>query len=176
MARRYSARRYAEAVFEIATAKKQPDEWQAFLDRMAGLSKDASIAAFMESPDIAFRDKANVIKGALGITGPFMENFLHLLIAKGRFGKVSEIAGEYRRLLDEQRNIERAKVVTAVPLSEDESNNVALRLGEILGKKVITRNEVAPGLIGGMVVRVAGKLLDGSTRGRLESLKAEIAR
>ena len=176
MARRYSARRYAEAVFEIALAEKQPDEWQAVLDRMAGLSRDASIAAFMESPDIASAKKAKVINEALGITDPVIQNFLHLLIIKRRFGTVAAIAGEYRRLLDVNRNIERAEVMTAVPLDEEESKKVALRLGEILGKKVITTNEVNPGLIGGMVVRVAGKLLDGSTRGRLESLKAEISR
>jgi F-type H+-transporting ATPase subunit delta len=176
MARRYSARRYAEAVFEIATAKKQPDEWQAVLDSMAGLSRDASIAAFMESPDIAFDKKAKVIKEALGVKDPLTENFLHLLIQKGRFGTVAGIAEEYRRLLDEQRNIGRADVITAVPLGEEESKKVTAHLGEILGKKILANNEVNPAIIGGMVVRVDGKLLDGSVRGRLDSLRAEIGR
>jgi F-type H+-transporting ATPase subunit delta len=176
MARRYSAQRYAEAVFEIAMAKKQPDEWQAVLDSMANLSRDASIAAFMESPDIAIGQKAKVIKEALGVEDPLTENFLHLLIQKGRFGTVAEIAGEYRRMLDEQRNIGRADVTTAVPLSEEENKKVTAQLGEILGKKIVARNEVDPEIIGGMVVRVDGKLLDGSVRGRLDNLRAEIGK
>ncbi len=176
MARRYSARRYAQAVLEIALAKKQPDEWQTVLDSMAELSRDASIAAFMESPDIAFDKKARVIKDVLGVKDPLTENFLHLLIQKGRFGMVAEIAGEYRRLLDEQRNIGRAEVITAVPLGEEEGRKVSALLGEILGKKIVARNEVNPAIIGGMVVRVDGKLLDGSVRGRLDNLRAEIGK
>lgn len=176
MARRYSARRYAQAVFEIALAKKQPDEWQAILDSMAELGRDASIAAFMESPDVPLGEKARVIKEALGVTDPLIANFFHLLISKGRFGTVTDIAGEYRRLLDKQRNIERAEIITAVPLDEEENRKVTAQLGEILGKKIVARNEVNPAIIGGMVVRVDGKLLDGSVRSRLDSLRAEIGK
>ena len=59
MARRYSARRYARAVFEIALEKQQLDEWQSGLEKMAQLARDKSISSFLESPDIRFEDKAN---------------------------------------------------------------------------------------------------------------------
>lgn len=52
---------------------------------------------------------------------------------------------------------------------------MAKRLGDITGKKVILKHEVDPDLIGGVVVRMAGKMMDGSTRGKLEALKRELS-
>jgi len=43
-----------------------------------------------------------------------------------------------------------------------------------VGKKVVLESQVAPGLLGGFVAKVGGKLLDGSVRGRLEALKQEM--
>jgi F-type H+-transporting ATPase subunit delta len=174
MARRYSARRYARAVFEIALERQRLDEWQSGLEKMARLARDRSVVSFLESPDIRFEDKAGVLSKELGDTEPLALNLVYLLVTRGRFGMLADIVDEYQRLLDEYSNIERVEATTAVPLNEEDKKRLAERLGGITGKKIILKHEVDPDLLGGVVVRAAGKLLDGSTRGKLEALKREM--
>ena len=175
MARRYSARRYARAVFEIALGRKRLNEWQSGLEKMAQIARDKSVASYLESPDVHFEDKARLLSERLGDTEPLVLNLVYLLITRSRFGMLADVVEEYQRLLDDYNNIERAEATTAVPLDEEDKNRLAERLGGITGKKVILRHEIDPDLIGGVVVRVAGKLLDGSTRGKLEALKRELS-
>lgn len=175
MARRYSARRYARAVFEIALEEKRLDQWQGGLEKMAWIAGDKSVASYMESPDIRFEDKARLLSANLSDIEPLALNMVYLLISKGRFGMLADIVDEYQRLLDEYNNIERAEVTTAVKLDDDDKQRLAKRLGDVIGKKVILDDKTDPDLIGGLVARVGGKLLDGSTRGKLKALKRELS-
>jgi len=102
-------------------------------------------------------------------------NLVLLLASKGGLGSVGEITEDYQRLLDRYRGVESAEVITAIPLSGEDKRKLAKDIGAIFGKKVILKSEVDPGLIGGVVVRVGGKLLDGSTQGKLLALKKELA-
>jgi F-type H+-transporting ATPase subunit delta len=87
---------------------------------------------------------------------------------------LGQIADEYRKLLDSHRGIEQAEVTTAVPLDEGEIKKLEEDLGALVGKNVVIRPEVDPALMGGITARVGGKLIDGSTRSRLERLKKQI--
>lgn len=174
MARRYSARRYARAVFEIALGKGKMDAWQTGLEEVARLARDRQIALYLESPDISFEDKARLLSDKLGDIEILVLNLVYLLITRGRFGILAGIVDEYQQLLDEYKNIERAEATTAITLDENDKKRLAKKLGDITGKTVIVRHEVNPELLGGVVVRVGGKLMDGSTRGKLEALKREL--
>jgi len=77
-------------------------------------------------------------------------------------------------MLDSYRGIERAEVVTAIPLDNDDKRRLETRLGTIVNKTVVVNEKVDPDLLGGIVARLGGKLLDGSVRSRLAALKSEI--
>ncbi len=89
---------------------------------------------------------------------------------------VGDIADEYQRLLDSYHGVEPAEVITAVPLDDEDSLRLGERIGAVVGKKVVIRPEVDSSIIGGFIARIGGKLLDGSTRSKLEALKRELAR
>jgi F-type H+-transporting ATPase subunit delta len=88
---------------------------------------------------------------------------------------VGDIAEDYHRLLDDYRGIEHAEVVTAVPLDAEEKKRLEEHLGKVVGKKIVLESSVDPSLVGGMIARVGGKLLDGSTHSQLLALKKELA-
>jgi F-type H+-transporting ATPase subunit delta len=175
VARRFYARRYAQAVFDIAREKKELDRWQSDLDRIAGLSKDATVMAIVENPKVRFEDKAKLLAERLGDINPLALNLVSLLATRGRLGMIGDIAGEYRRLLDGYHGIERAEVTTAVTLDDKDREELAERLGEVVGKKVVLEARVDKSLIGGMVARVGGKLLDGSVISQLAAMKKTLA-
>ena len=174
MARRVYAKRYSQAVFEIAVERGELDRWQSDLRKIASLSKDAAFTALLESPKFHFNDKARLLSERLGDINPLALNLVYLLVAKGRLSMVGEIANEYQRLLDSYWGIEQAEVITAIPLDDEDKLRLSERLGVIIDKKVVIKPEVDSSLIGGIVARIGGKLLDGSTRSRLEALKREM--
>ena len=175
MAARAYAKRYSQAVFEIALEKGELDGWQSDLEKIVTLSGDTALVSLMENPKLPFQEKAKVLAERLGDINPLALNLIYLLVSKGRLNMVSEVADEYRRLLDNYRGIEPAGVITAVPLAEADRLRLAERLGTVVGKQVVIKPEVDISLIGGIVARVGGKLLDGSTRSRLAALKRELS-
>lgn len=175
MARRFFARRYAQAVFAIAREKNELDRWQSDLDRVAKLSADATVTALLENPKVPFEAKARLLSGQLGDISPLALNLVYLLVTKGRLGIIGDIYNEYRLLLDSYRGIERAEVTTAIALDEKEIARLAEQLGAVVGKRVVVETKIDKGLIGGIVARVGGKLLDGSTISKLVAMREAVA-
>jgi len=77
--------------------------------------------------------------------------------------------------LDSYRGIEQAEVITAVPLDDKDKKRLEEHLGVVVGKKVVLKSRVDSSLIGGIVARIGGKLLDGSTHSKLMALRNELA-
>lgn len=174
LVRKVYARRYAQAIFEIAQERDELDRWRSDLWKIAGLGKDAPFVAVLESPKFHLDDKVRLLSERLGDINPLALNLACLLVTKGRFGMVDDVAHEYQRLLDGYRGIEHAEAVTVIPLGDADKRKLAERLSAVTGKKVVLEAEVDSGLIGGIVVRVGGKLIDGSTRSKLLALKKEL--
>ncbi|MGD9117580.1 MAG: ATP synthase F1 subunit delta [Dehalococcoidia bacterium] len=175
MAGRVYARRYARAVFEIALERKELDKWRADLKQVAALGDDAAFMAVIENPKVGFDKKEKLLAEALKDVNPLARNLVYLLVSRGRFGMIGDITQEYHRLLDGYRGIEHAEVVTAVPLDDKEKKKLEEHLGEVVGKKIVLESSVDPSLVGGMIARVGGKLLDGSTYSKLLALKKDLA-
>ena len=175
MARRAYARRYAQAVFEIALETKELDRWQSDLREIVRAVGDTALMAWLGSPKVPFGDKARLLSERMKGINPLAFNLALLLVNKGRLSIIGEIADEYQRLLNNHRGIEPAEVITAIPLDDGDKQKLVEHLGAIVDKKVVLKSEVDPALIGGFVARVGSKLLDGSTRSKLMALKKELA-
>jgi F-type H+-transporting ATPase subunit delta len=175
VAKRFYAQRYAQAVFNIALEENQLDSWLSDLEKIAFLGEDAELVGLLQNPKIGFDARAKILSENLKLANPLALNLVYLLLIKGRLGMAGDIAGEYRRLLNRQRGIETADVVTAVPLDDKSLKKLEEKLGTLVGKKVVVKAEVDPAVIGGVTARIGGKLLDGSTRSKLAALKRELA-
>ena len=174
MARKVHARRYAQAIFDIALETKELDRWQSDLRKIVGLSGDGTLNAWVQNPKLRFDVKARLLSERLGDISPLALNLACLLVSKGRFNMASDIADEYQRLLDSHRGIEQAEVITTIPLDDKDKLKLGEHLGTMVSKKVVVTSEVDHSLIGGIMVRVGGKLLDGSTRSQLITLRQEM--
>jgi len=175
MPRRASARRHAQAIFQLAVAAGDPEKWQAELEKVARVMADPVLSLLLESPRLALAQKAALLQERLPGADRMVLNYAALLVARGRERLAGEVAEEYERLLDAYHGIEHAEVITAVPLEEKEREFLARRLAEVVGKRVVVKARVDPAIIGGLVARVGDRLLDGSTRTRLELLKKSLS-
>ena len=85
-----------------------------------------------------------------------------------------QIAEEYGRLVDHHQGIEHAEVVTAVPIDQSTEESLREHLAKITKSKIVLTARVDPDIIGGFVARVGDKVIDGSVRSRLQSLRQRI--
>ena len=174
MPKKAYGRRYAQAIFELALEKNELERWQADLERISGAIEDRDFLAALESPKISLEKKTELLSKRLAGLNPLAMNLVHLLVVRAVIGTAGDVAAEYRRLLDSYRGIEQAEVITAVPLDENDMQKLTENLSTVVGKEVVIKAEVDPGILGGIIARVGGKLLDGSTRSRLAALKREL--
>ena len=174
MARTAQAKRYAQAVFQIAQQREELDRWLSDLQALAGLDHNDIFVKALETPNLTAEDQARLLSDRFPRISPLAVNLVCLLIERRRAVILPAVFEEYRRLLDAYRGIERAEVVTAVALDDEDRRQVEERLAAIAGKRMAVTIKVDPAVLGGVVARFGGKLLDGSTRSRLEALKKEI--
>ena len=164
------ARRHAQAIFQIALTQKTLDTWRIDLKSLAQVLSDEQTQHFWDNPRVRLDNKLSVLKNLLTGVNPLVLNLAGLLMARGRLGIAGDIVVEYERLVDAHYGIEHAEVVTAVPLDEANQQRLSLELGQALGKKVTVKAKVDPVLIGGMVVKIGDRVIDGSLKARLENL------
>jgi F-type H+-transporting ATPase subunit delta len=169
------SKRYAQAVFQIALQTNDFDRWLSDMKVLVSLEENQTVVQALETPIITTADKTRLLKDRFPGVGPLAINLVGILIERGRLRLLAGIQKELQALVDAYRGIEKADVTTAVELNEEDKVRLQKRLSAVTGKNVIINTKVDPSLIGGVVARFNGTLLDASTRSRLEALKKEIS-
>jgi F-type H+-transporting ATPase subunit delta len=170
-----SARRYAEAAFSLASRDDSHDTWARDLEQLAETVSDERVSRVLDNPSIARSDRQRLMTELLGghVSQPAI-NLARLLADRGRVDLLPLISHEYRRLLNRQHGIVEAEVTSAAPLTTEEMAVLRERIEAMAGAKIDMRTSVDESLIGGLTVKVAGRLLDASVRGRLERLRSQL--
>ncbi len=169
-----SAKRYAQAIFELALQRNEFESWREGLKKIADLTADQELMALLENPSLTFAAKKSLLQERLRETNPLVFNLALLLVSKGLLRRSADIFKIYGELLDAHRGIERAKVITALPLDDQEKAAISNRLGKIAERKVAVDSQVDPSIIGGFIARIGDTLIDGSVHQKLETLKRNL--
>lgn len=174
------ARSYAKAVFELARERDHVDAIAGELDALATVLAGApALRAFFGRPWIApasKRDVAAELATHLRLS-TLMRDFLVLLAAQGRTEQLGAIVAAFGALQDAGAGRVRARVRTAVALSDGERGALAERLGGALGGKQVVLEEVVDrALLGGFVAEIGSLLVDGSLDGQLAQLRERLAK
>lgn len=170
---------HAKEIFKIALESNELNKWQTDLRNLASLTRDKTLVASLENPGTAIDDKAKLLAERLGEAKPGVLKLVSELINKGRLTELDDISYEYQRLLDTHRGIEgteTAEITTAIPLDDEYVLDISKRLTEMAGKPVVVSTKVDPDLIGGIIIKVGDKVVDGSIKSKLAVLKRELGR
>jgi len=174
-ARSGTAKRYAEAVFEIAKTFNSFDRWSEELRAIARVQADPDVTTLLSAPSVSFETKELFIFQALPDLSVEAKNLVKILLRRGRFSLAPQIADHFDRLLNDYRGIAVAEVTSAIPLTPEELSAVERRLSAMTGRQVLVETNVDQSIIGGIVARIGDQLIDASVRGRLMSLKKRLA-
>ena len=110
------------------------------------------------------------IADRIGAT-PTTRHALLLLVDRRRAKTLPYVARMLRELADARRGVVRAEVTTAVPLNDAFYARLQARLEKMTGKRVAVDRRIDSSLIGGVVTRIGDRIIDGSLRTRLHSLR-----
>jgi F-type H+-transporting ATPase subunit delta len=169
-----SARRYTQALVEIAQENNSFDAWQRDLATLTAIVSDPEVLNFLESPGVQDAHKLQVVETVLGGAQPEARNLLHMLIERRRLELLPEIAGLFDEAAMAARGVVLVDVTTADALDDAGKELVRERLKSIVGKEVELRLHTDASMIGGIVARIGDQVIDGSVLNQLRRLRARM--
>ncbi|GAB6179324.1 ATP synthase F1 subunit delta [Desulfotomaculum defluvii] len=170
------ARRYAQALYEIAQGKNTLEAMEQELKGVAeAIEGTRELQKVLYHPQVLPGEKKNLLKAIFAdkISTETL-NFLGLVVDKRRENYIAGIAAEFFVLANEARGRVAAEVTTAVAIDEQQKQELIKVASRLAGKEVEPTFAVDPSLIGGVVVRIGSKVIDGSIKTRLATIKSRL--
>ena len=175
MAKRDSApRRYAEAAFQLATRDGSIETWRRELERAAA-ETDGQLMDVLANPALPLDQRLDAANRVFADLSQPVRNMIGLLVRRRRIEQLHRVVTEFVRLDDRRQNVIHATATSAAPLTDLEVKALTARLEQMSGGRIALSTDVDESLLGGLIVRVGDRLIDGSVRGRLERLRTQLA-
>lgn len=170
------AKKYAVAMFELAQEEEKLVEYgRQLADIRSLMQTQPLLKAFLSNPQVQPSDKKQLLNKVLGDdVAKSVHNFMLLLIDKHRIALIEEIVGEYEALSNQARNIVVAHVTTASPLNQKQQTALTAKLKAITDKDIQLKTHIDPSIIGGVVVKMGDRLIDGSVTSQIKSLEKQL--
>ena len=167
------ARNYAEALRDLAQRQNAVVEYGVLLDAVAGaVATEPRLVAVLASPRVPKERKKRLLREALEGHAPrVFVGFLEAVVQRGRQGLLAAISAEYELLVDRHLKRVHAGVTTAHDVDPEAAKAIAASLARLVGQEVLPHFRTDPSLLGGLVVRMGDRVLDGSLRRRLQQLR-----
>jgi len=177
MTARASATRYARALLDVVIQEGEPEKVERELSAVADLySSTPELQKALTNPAVPVAAKRGIVEALLTKTesSPVLGRLLLMLADRNRLVLLPELASVYHQRLMEHRQIDRAEVTTALPLSPEQAAQLEQRLGAATGRHVMMTTQVDPSLIGGAVARVGSTIYDGSIATQLAKMRERL--
>lgn len=171
-----AASAYARALLELANEQKQAEPVGRELAQLRELlESNPSFVSFLRDPGISKTERGELIEKLFkGKVSPLLYNTLAVMNSHGRLPILGAVARTYQSMLDTQLGRLDVDVTVAQKLSSADLDNVRQRISEAFGKEAILHQREDPSIIGGLVLRVGDKLIDGSVRAQLELMRRKL--
>ena len=159
--------KYALAIFSQAVEK-----WLTTLRLVQdNIANDPKLAETLSDSAKSFADRQKILDGAIPAeTGSDIRNLLYTMLREGHLGNLDEVLGELERMARGGPAIRTAQVTTAIELTDGEKDQFRQKLRATHGKELEFKFVVDPAIMGGAIVQIGDKVIDGSVANRLEAL------
>lgn len=165
------SRRYAEALFAAIPAQDRrmiADE----LKQVLTVLEDPKIHEVFTHPRTSAAHKNELIR--LMKLSRTLENFLLLSVEKSREQFLPSIERHFESLVLEAEQTTIAQIVSAIPLTSETLDGLKQRLQQLAGKTVRLNTSVDPRIGGGIIIKIDGKVIDGSVSHSLNLLQRSL--
>jgi F-type H+-transporting ATPase subunit delta len=167
---------YAESLFQIARAEGIVDRVEEELTHLKKtLDSNSELREFLNNPGVSSAGKKDALSQIFGKTiSPATVHWINMIVDQDRQRRLPVMLEAFFTLAQDAREKVTAEVITSVPLSEDLAKRLEAELSKVTRKRVFLKPMVDESILGGVIVRVENKVIDGSVRHRLEEIKKEM--
>jgi F-type H+-transporting ATPase subunit delta len=172
------AGRYAQALFDLAQERGATDQVAADLSAFSALvAESPDLQRFIKSPVFTAEEQVRALTAVLSraeITG-IAGNFLKLVAAKRRLFAIADMIRDFNKLNDFAKGLARAEVTVAEPLKDSHVAALKTALAELTGGQSVEMTfKVDPSIIGGLIVKLGSRMVDGSLKTKLNSIRTRM--
>lgn len=173
-----TSKEYAAALFELARETASEEEFGRALAFIRSVfAEDPEYADLLSTPSIPISERKALIEQAFASRVPaYVLSLTELLCEKGHIREFGRCVSEYEALYKALEAVSTARVVSAVPLSEDEREALVGRLQKLSGHMVDAEYEIDKSIIGGVIIYMDDKVIDGSIKHKLKEVKEVIGK
>jgi len=168
---------YAQALFEVASERGGADDIEKDLEGIKDLLRtNRKLRDILYHPSIIKTDKKDLIDKIIApqCSSKWVRNLIYILVDRRREKMLDYLPDVFKGVAKRIKGVVSVKVQTAIPLTEDRLANLQESLKKLTKKKVELETEVNNEIIGGMVIRIENKIIDGSVINHLKNLKKNL--
>ncbi|MFQ5543241.1 MAG: ATP synthase F1 subunit delta [Nitrospiria bacterium] len=172
------AQGYSQGLLSIAQGEGLTDQVEGELsDLREALSSNGDLLTFLKDPKVTSEGKKKALADILGAGVSHITHYqIALAIEQGRGACLPEIIDVFFQLAAESRRKLTAKVTTAVPLSEEMAQKVEETISNLAGEPIFLKRAVNTDLLGGIVIQLGDRIIDGSLSSQFKQLQEGISR
>ena len=172
------ARNYAEALLELARTDGAIDTYAAAIRQIAELMRtERELRRFLDTPRVEPDEKRAVVRNVFeGRVPDRFLRFLFVVIDKRRQRILPAIADEFADLVNEHYGRLEVGVTTATEPDDELRRALKERLAHVFEKEIFPAYHIDPRILGGVIIRVGDRVMDGSLRRRLQGLRRSLLR
>lgn len=176
LSREEVANRYATALFGYAQDMKAVDQVHSEMQDLGqAVKENKGILNMLSDPILDPKEKQASLKAIEKNFASAVQAFLNLLLEYDRFAYLLDIIDRFNDIYDQAASIAEGTATSAVKLSGDQLK----RLGDTYARKyqfkqVRLKNKVDPSIIGGVILQVQDRVIDGSVKNRLKKIRAQL--
>jgi F-type H+-transporting ATPase subunit delta len=169
---------YANALFEVGLEGGTIDTLYTELNEVADVFEaNPDYFELIKTPNVNGDERKAIITETFEkhISKELL-NFLKVLIDKKRANTILSVRREFNEFYYDHKGIVHATAYTVAPLGDDDISKLEARLSDLTGKTIQVGNVIEENLLGGMVVKIGDKIIDGSIRKKLNAMKTDLAK
>jgi F-type H+-transporting ATPase subunit delta len=165
------ARPYALAAFEYARDHQQLANWKVFLESAACVARNPTAAKLIANPEIASATILELFQEVLASQlDKERKNFLVLIAQHARFVALPDVADLFNAYVEALEKMSNVRVITAIDIQDDFRQKLVSVLTKRIQREVTLKCEVDPAILGGAIIHMGDRVIDGSVRGQLSRL------
>lgn len=169
-------KRYAEALFEAGLELNKLESFREDIANVSSILKEElELQKILNHPKISKTEKKDLLSSIFkGKVSEEILNFLYIIVDKRREGSLIEISKEFEELFNEHNNILEVTAITAIDMNKKVKNKLTQVLSNKTNKTIKLNNIVDSDVIGGVLLRIENKIIDGTIKGQLQSIEKTI--
>ena len=167
---------YAQALLELADVRGATDQVAADLKDISGIiDAEPMLGKYLGDPSISHVQRNEKLDRVFsGKTADVLVGFLKLLNAKGKLASIHGIAKAFQHLLDLRQGNQDVEITVPHALGDQELEDVRVEISKKIGKHAQITQKIDESIIGGLIMKIGDKLIDGSVKSQLESMKRRL--